>query len=76
MFTTKLWVKSQITIEKFIKDQRGVTAVEYAIIAVAMSAIVLAVFKGAGLEAALKSAMSDITKALSSASTISSTPAP
>ena len=34
------------TSEEFIKDQRGVTAIEYAIIGVAVSAIVLAVFNG------------------------------
>lgn len=67
MFTTKLWVKSQITIEKFIKDQRGVTAVEYAILAVAMSAIVLAVFKNAGLNEALDDAMTEIKNAITSA---------
>ncbi|KOO07553.1 Flp family type IVb pilin [Vibrio hepatarius] len=38
-------------------DQRGVTAVEYAIIAVAMSAIILAVFKNGALKQALVDAV-------------------
>ncbi len=44
------------TSDEFIKDQRGVTAIEYAIIGVAVSAIVLAVFNG-DLGTALQGAM-------------------
>ena len=43
MFTA-LYVKSTLALESFKNNQRGVTAIEYAIIGVAMSAIVLAVF--------------------------------
>ncbi|MGY3570038.1 Flp family type IVb pilin [Vibrio sp. SCSIO 43135] len=41
-------------------DERGVTAIEYAIIGVAMSAIVLAVFNGS-LQDALEGAMTTIS---------------
>ncbi|EKO3774263.1 Flp family type IVb pilin [Vibrio metschnikovii] len=53
-------------LESFAKDQRGVTAIEYAIIGVAVSAIVFAVFSGGedgsgGLQGALSGAMDKIT---------------
>lgn len=41
-------------------DQRGVTAVEYAIIAVAMSAIILVVFKNGALKEALETAVNSV----------------
>lgn len=60
---TKLFVNAQLALEKFKKDERGVTAIEYAIIAVAMSGIVFAVFGNddAGLQQAMKEAMGKIT---------------
>ncbi|PKF81129.1 Flp family type IVb pilin [Vibrio sp. vnigr-6D03] len=60
---TKLFVNAQLTLENFKKDERGVTAIEYAIIAVAMSGIVFAVFgdDNAGLQKAMKAAMGKIT---------------
>ncbi len=45
---------------EFRNDQRGVTAVEYAIIAVAMSAIILVVFKNGDLKKALVDAVTAI----------------
>ena len=33
---------------KFIKNERGVTAIEYAIVAAGVSAVVLAIFGGSG----------------------------
>ncbi|MBY7996569.1 Flp family type IVb pilin [Vibrio fluvialis] len=45
---TKAYVKTRLLVESFAKDQRGVTAIEYAIIGVAISAIVLAVFNTDG----------------------------
>ena len=53
---TTLFVKSSLSLENFKNDQRGVTAIEYAIIGVAMSAIVLTVFNG-GLQDALQAAI-------------------
>jgi pilus assembly protein Flp/PilA len=67
---TTLYVKAKLALEAFKNDERGVTAIEYAIIGVAISAIVLAVFKGGtgtGLQGALESAMTKITAAVSSA---------
>ncbi|CAH0540339.1 Flp family type IVb pilin [Vibrio marisflavi] len=54
------------TSDEFIKDQRGVTAIEYAIIGVAVSAIVLAVFNG-DLGTALQGAMGTITSNITAA---------
>lgn len=63
---TKLFVKSTLALEEFKKDQRGVTAIEYAIIGVAISAIVLAVFNG-DLKTALQGAMGTISSNITSA---------
>ena len=60
---TKLYVKSRLLLDSFAQDQRGVTAIEYAIIGVAISAIVLAVFSGDnGLKKALTDAVAEISK--------------
>ncbi|WP_068716650.1 Flp family type IVb pilin [Vibrio tritonius] len=53
----------------FAQDKRGVTAIEYAIIGVAMSAIVYAVFDGP-LKGSLTQAMSAISTKITSASNI------
>ncbi|WP_045408399.1 Flp family type IVb pilin [Vibrio jasicida] len=63
---TKLFVKTQLFIESFKNDERGVTAIEYAILGVCMSAIVLAVFNDALYEAldnAVKTISGNITAA-------------
>ncbi|MGI3039400.1 Flp family type IVb pilin [Vibrio diabolicus] len=52
---------------KFKEDKRGVTAVEYAIIAVAMSSIILLVFKNGTLSDTLTEAMTAIKTSMSSA---------
>lgn len=57
---TQLFVKAQLFTTAFKNDQRGVTAIEYAILGVCMSAIVLVVF-GDGLTAALQSAVDTIS---------------
>ncbi len=57
---------------KFKEDQRGVTAVEYAIIAVAMSALVLAVYTNGDVSQALKDAMAEIKKNITAAKTVPS----
>lgn len=68
---TKVYVKTRLLLESFAKDQRGVTAIEYAIIGVAISAIVLAVFSGDnGLKTALTNAMSSITTSINNAKDI------
>ena len=52
---------------KFKADKRGVTAVEYAIIAVAMSSIILLVFKDGSLSKTLTDAMTAISTSMTSA---------
>lgn len=56
--------------ESFSQDQRGVTAVEYAIIAVAMSAIVLAVYTNGDLGQAMQDAMSTVADNINAAETV------
>ena len=63
---TALYIKTTNALHDFKNDQRGVTAIEYAIIGVAMSAIVLAVFNGT-LQDALAGAMDTITANINSA---------
>ena len=68
---TKAYVKTRLLLESFAKDQRGVTAIEYAIIGVAISAIVLAVFNGDnGLKSALTTAIENITAKIGAANKI------
>lgn len=56
------YVKTRLALSAFMHDQRGVTAIEYAIVAVAVSAIVAAVFSQNGtLRSALDSAMSTVS---------------
>ncbi|WP_407547181.1 Flp family type IVb pilin [Vibrio parahaemolyticus] len=50
------------------KDTRGVTAVEYAIVAVVMSGIVLAVFNNGTLSEAINDAMDAVSANITSAS--------
>ncbi|BCL72308.1 fimbrial protein [Vibrio nigripulchritudo] len=61
---TKLFVNAQLALEKFKKDERGVTAIEYAIIAVAITGLVFAVFKDGTLGDALNGAFNGISKKL------------
>lgn len=68
---TNLFVKTQLFIESFKNDERGVTAIEYAILGVCMSAIVLAVFNDAlreSLQGAIDTISSNITAANSAPS--------
>ncbi|WP_434999419.1 Flp family type IVb pilin [Vibrio scophthalmi] len=62
-------IKARVTVDNFVNDQRGVTAIEYAIIGVAVSALVLAVFAtdGAGLQAAISGAIGTIATNITSA---------
>ncbi|MDD1794657.1 Flp family type IVb pilin [Enterovibrio makurazakiensis] len=56
--------------KRFTKDERGVTAIEYAIIGVAISAIVLAVVADGGLGKALGDAMTVIDTNIGKAETV------
>ena len=72
---TNLYVKSVVALEQFRKDERGVTAIEYAVVAVAIAGIVAAVFvagegdaAGGTLREALENAFKNISKQISSVS--------
>lgn len=64
---TKAFVAAQSALYSFKKDERGVTAIEYAIIGVAVSAIVLAMFNSE-LKESLTGAMTKITGNIDNAS--------
>ncbi|WP_261858137.1 Flp family type IVb pilin [Photobacterium sanguinicancri] len=57
---TEIYLKIKNLIADFIEDESGVTAVEYAVIAVAMSAVLLAVFKTGMMTEILNNAMTAI----------------
>ncbi|WP_318495368.1 Flp family type IVb pilin [Photobacterium leiognathi] len=61
-------------LSKFQKDQRGVTAIEYGLIAIAMAALLTAVFatnKDEGIVGHLKKGFNSISSSLESASSVS-----
>lgn len=62
---TKLFINLSIAANRFAKDRQGVTAIEYAIIAVAISAGVFAVFNGGALTDALDGAFETVTENIS-----------
>jgi pilus assembly protein Flp/PilA len=66
-------VKAGVFFNEFKNNEKGVTAVEYAIVACAISAIILTVFNGT-LEGALKGAIVKITNNIDSAGTVSKKP--
>lgn len=66
---TKAFVAAQSALYSFKNDERGVTAIEYAIIGVAVSAIVLAVFNS-DLKNALDGAISSINSNITAADTV------
>ena len=58
----KVIFKTLAAIESFKNDQRGVTAIEYAVIAVAVSAMMLVIFGGDnGVKGALTDAMNTVS---------------
>ncbi|MFT2099124.1 Flp family type IVb pilin [Marinomonas sp. 2405UD66-6] len=58
---TKLFVNVKTAIYCFAKNREGVTAIEYAVIAVAVSAGVYAVFSDGSLTTALDDAFTEVT---------------
>lgn len=59
---TKLFVKADMALRSFAEDRQGVTAIEYAVVAVAIAGIAAAVFGDAGgLQTALTTAMTTLT---------------
>ncbi|KIF48808.1 hypothetical protein M445_05565 [Vibrio owensii 47666-1] len=64
----KVIFKTLAAIESFKNDQRGVTAIEYAVIAVAISTMMLTIFgTDNGLTGALDQAMDKVTTNLTGA---------
>ena len=63
----KIMAKMHMLAIDFRKDNRGVTAVEYAIIAVVMSALVLAAFQNDTLRNAVTGAITKVTENLTTA---------
>ena len=65
---TRFYIRAKLFAEKLIHDQRGVTAIEYAIIAVAISTMLLTIFgTGGTLKTALNTAMTAISNNITSA---------
>ncbi|MGF1788891.1 Flp family type IVb pilin [Photobacterium swingsii] len=64
---TEMYFKVKNLIADFIEDESGVTAVEYAVIAVAMSAVLLLVFKNGTMKDILNNAMTAIQANVDSA---------
>ncbi|WBF45023.1 Flp family type IVb pilin [Serratia rubidaea] len=72
--TTKYFVAAQLNLEKFARDRRGVTAIEYALIGVAMATLLAFVLgdQNSGFLGALKETFDKIAEAIKSV-TISKT---
>lgn len=71
-------VKSKQALKHFWKDNLAVTAIEYAILAVAVSAIVYSVFgaSDSSLKTALSGAMSTVTSNIDASNSSGSTTTP
>ncbi|CAM4401234.1 Flp family type IVb pilin [Vibrio agarivorans] len=70
---TKMFVNAQVALQNLKNDERGVTAIEYAIIGVAISGIVLFVFgQKNGLSQSLLDAVSTISGNIDSANDLTS----
>ena len=65
---TRVYVSAKNELHAFAKNEQGVTAIEYAIIAVAMSTVVLAAFNSPTLKGAITEAMTVVTGKISAAS--------
>lgn len=67
------YVKARLAVDAFMRDQRGVTAIEYAIVAVAVAAIVASVFGTNGqLSQALSGAFSKVSSTIDAVGTTGS----
>ncbi len=67
-YMTKFYASAQLRIENFVKDQRGVTAIEYALIGVAMATLLAFIFgdQNSGFLGALNETFQAITAAIKS----------
>lgn len=61
------YIKAKLLLEEFARDERGVTAIEYAVLGVAVAAVIVAVFNGTGgntLDGALTQGVKNIKAAM------------
>ena len=66
---TKLYVQTSLFLSKFKNDERGVTAIEYGLIAVAMAVLLTVAVGPAGFIGKLKLAFAQVATAIDTAST-------
>lgn len=57
---TRVYVSAQSELRAFAKNEQGVTAIEYAVIAVAMTTLVLAAFNSGTFQGAIKGALEGV----------------
>ncbi|MCB5358397.1 Flp family type IVb pilin [Vibrio lentus] len=65
---TKLYVKTGMFLSQFKNDERGVTAIEYGLIAVAMAVLVSTAVADGGFISKLEAAFTQVGEAIDSAS--------
>ncbi|KXO11880.1 Flp pilus assembly protein, pilin Flp [Moritella sp. JT01] len=65
----RIYVSTQSQLRAFAKDEKGVTAIEYAIIAVAVSTLVLGVFNSDGFGKVLGEAIDKVKANIGTAGT-------
>lgn len=70
---TKLYVKTSVFLSQFKNDERGVTAIEYGLIAAAMGGLLIAALSADGFIAQLQVTFEKIKTALTAANTYSGT---
>ena len=68
--TTKAYIKATEAVRNFKKDEAGVTAIEYGLIAVAIAVLIVAVFySNNGFKAALENQFNNLSSTVSNAKT-------
>ena len=68
--TTKAYIKATEAVRNFKKDEAGVTAIEYGLIAVAIAVLIVAVFyKDGGFISELETQFSGLASTVKNAST-------
>lgn len=68
--TTKAYIKATEAVRNFKKDEAGVTAIEYGLIAVAIAVLIVAVFYSPnGFKAALENQFNNLSSTVSNAKT-------
>ena len=65
---TKLYVKTSLCLSQFKNDERGVTAIEYGLIAVAMAVLVTTAVGSDGFIGKLEGAFAQVATAIDTAS--------